>query len=132
MIIAYLRGLEAAVDFVNHLFLDGAALGCCPVNIAEVYAGMKEKERSATENLIDSMQFFSIDPEAARLTGDIIREYRTKGITLALADTMIAAVAIQNDLILATYNEKHYPMTELTLISLRKAHRRDCTENHLG
>jgi len=117
VIIAYLRGMEEAVDFVNHLFRNGAALGCCPVNVAEVYAGIREKEHGATEKMIYSLQFFSIDLETAKLAGNMIRDYRSRGTTLALADAMIAAVAIQNGLILATYNEKHYPMTELTLFS---------------
>jgi predicted nucleic acid-binding protein len=116
VIIAYLRGLEEAVHFVNHLVRDGAVLGCCPLNVAEVYAGMKGRERAATEELIDSFRFFPVDLEAAKLAGDIIRSYRSKGVTLALADAAIAALAIQNGLLLATYNEKHYPMTELTLI----------------
>ena len=123
VIIAYLRGLEEAVDFVNHLLRDGAALGCCPVNVAEVYAGMREKERGATEKLIDSLRFFPINLEAAKLAGAIVHRHGSKGITLALADAMIAAAAIQSGLILATYNEKHYAMTELTLISPRRASR---------
>jgi tRNA(fMet)-specific endonuclease VapC len=117
VIIAYLRGLREAVDFANHLHRNGAVLGCCPVNVAEVHAGMREKERDATEKMIDSLRFFPIDLEAAKLAGDMICNYRSRGITLTLADAMIAAVAIQNDLILATHNEKHYPMAELTLTS---------------
>jgi len=121
VIIAYLRGLKEAVDFADHLLRDGSMLGCCSVNVAEVYAGMKEKERTTTENLIDSLKFFPVNLEEAKLTGNMIRHYRSKGVTLGLADAMIAAVAIQNDLILVTYNERHYPMEELKLLSPGKS-----------
>ena len=117
MIIAYLRGLEEAVDFVNNLLRDGAMMGCCPVNVAEIYAGMREKERNITEKLIDSLRFFPANLETAKLAGDMIRDPRNKGITLALADAIIAAVVIQNDLILVTYNKRHYTMPGIALIS---------------
>ena len=117
MIIAYLRGLEQAVDFVNNLLRDGAMMGCCPVNVAEIYAGMREKELDATEKLIDSLRFFPANLETAKLAGDMIRDLRNKGITLALADAIIAAVVIQNDLILVTYNKRHYTMPGIALIS---------------
>ena len=117
MIIAYLRGLEQAVDFVNNLLRDGAMMGCCPVNVAEIYAGMREKERNITEKLINSLRFFSANLETAKLAGDMIRDLRNKGITLALADAIIAAVVIQNDLILVTYNKRHYTMPGIALIS---------------
>ena len=117
VIIAYLRGLEQAVDLVNNLLRDGAMMGCCPVNVAEIYAGMREKERNITEKLINSLRFFSANLETAKLAGDMIRDLRNKGITLALADAIIAAVVIQNDLILVTYNKRHYTMPGIALIS---------------
>ena len=117
VIIAYLRGYEEPVRFTNSLLEDGASLGCCPVNVVEIYSGMKEKERGITEELINSLRLFPIDLETAKLTGDIIRSYRSAGTTTALADAMVAAVAIQNNLILATYNEKHYPMADIAVVS---------------
>ena len=117
VIIAYLRGYEEPVRFVNYLVADGALLGCCHVNVVEIYAGMREKERNITEQLINSLRFFTIDLDAAKLAGDMIRDYRSKGITIALADAMVAAAAIRNDLVLVTYNKKHYPMANLAVIS---------------
>jgi len=58
------------------------------VNVVEIYAGMKEKERDVTEELINSLRFFPIDLETARLAGNIVCRYRSEGVTMALADTM--------------------------------------------
>ena len=42
VIIDYLRGKEKAVKLLNKLSSEGSLLGCCPINIIEVYTGMRE------------------------------------------------------------------------------------------
>jgi len=54
----------------------------------------------------------------ARYAGELYREWRQKGVTLALPDLTVAAVAIRNDLLLATDNPKDFPMRELRMYSL--------------
>jgi tRNA(fMet)-specific endonuclease VapC len=113
IIIDYLRGSSKIVDLIDYLADISAILGCCPINITEVYAGMKEKERRSTEELFENLRIFSIDIDIAKMAGNIIRNYRSQGITLDLPDATIAAVAIHNNLVLITYNKKHYPIDEL-------------------
>lgn len=117
VIISCLRGSRETLDFLDNLLSMGSVLGCCSVNVTEVYAGMREVEQDKTEKLINKLRFFSIDLKVAKLAGDMIRNYKSKGITLSPTDAMIAAVAIYNDLILITNNRKHYPMKELKSIS---------------
>lgn len=96
----------------------GHILACCPINIAEVHAGMRPKEERATRGLLDSLECYTISREAARRAGELKREYTRKGTTLSLTDLMIAAVAIEEHLTLITDNLKDFPMTELTLYTL--------------
>jgi predicted nucleic acid-binding protein len=117
VMIAYLRDVKETVDFIDSLFNNDEILACCSINVTEVYSGMKEKQRTSTEKLIKNLQFFLVDFEIAKMAGNIMRYYRSQGITLGLADTTIAATAIHNNLILITYNKKHYPMEELSSIS---------------
>jgi tRNA(fMet)-specific endonuclease VapC len=117
IIIDYLRGSRKIVDLIDYLVDTNAILGCCPINITEVYAGMKEKERLSTEELFENLRIFSIDIDIAKMAGNIIRNYRSQGITLDLPDATIAAVAIHNNLVLITHNKKHYPIDELISIS---------------
>lgn len=98
----------------------GHVLACCPVNITEVYAGMRPKEKALTEEFFASLQFLPISPAAARLAGDLKREYARKGVTLNLGDLIIAAVAMNNRLGLLTDNVKDFPMPDLTLYPLPK------------
>ena len=50
--------------------------------------------------------------------GQLIREYKGKGVTLDIPDAVIASTCILHDLILVTYNRKHYPITELEFYPL--------------
>jgi len=113
VIIDFLRGKESIVSLLKRLADEGASLGCCPINIAEVYSGMREEEREVTEEFLDCLEFHPITREVAKMAGEIRRRYLRRGVTIPLPDAMIAAVAIANDLILLTGDKRHYPMPEL-------------------
>jgi predicted nucleic acid-binding protein len=49
------------------------------------------------------------------------RDYSRKGITLAIGDVTVAAVALYHHLTLITDNAKHYPMKEVSLYPLPRA-----------
>jgi predicted nucleic acid-binding protein len=121
----YLLDTCVIIDVLNNkrgrtaLLLDlvraGHTLACCPINIAEVYAGLRHKEEAATEELLSSLRHFPIPPEAARLAGGFKREYARKGASLNLGDVIIAAVAVYHGLTLLTDNLKDFPMERLSL-----------------
>ena len=98
----------------------GHLLACCPINLTEVYAGLRPKEEAATEEFLASLQYYPITPPAARLAGLLKRDYARKGTTLNLGDVIIAAVAIHNRLTLLTDNTKDFPMEDLSLQPLPK------------
>jgi predicted nucleic acid-binding protein len=98
----------------------GHVLACCPINITEVYAGMRPKEEAATEGFLSSLQYVPIVPPAARLAGELKRDYARKGTTLNLGDVIIAAVAVHNQITLLTDNNKDFPMAGLSLYPLPK------------
>ena len=115
VIIDYLRGEREKVKFIKKLASEGSLLGCCLINIIEVYAGMQEREREATEEILNSLEYYEVTKEIAKEAGEYKRVYREKGVTLSLPDVTIAAVAISNNLTLVTNNPKHYPMPEISL-----------------
>ncbi len=115
VIIDCLRGEKEALSFLEGIASEGSLAGCCLINIIEVYAGMKDKEKPATRKLLDSLEYYQVTRELAESAGEYKREYAKKGITLSLADVTIAAVAVGNNLVLATDNPKHYPMPEINL-----------------
>jgi len=113
VIIDYVRGRRETVTAIRKLFSEGASLGCCPINIIEVYAGMKEQERELVEELLNGLEHYELTREASRSAGETKNAFRKKGITLSLPDVAIAAVAMANGLVLLTDNTKHYPMPNL-------------------
>jgi predicted nucleic acid-binding protein len=93
-------------------------LACCSINVTEVYMGMRPGEETKTKRFLRSLEFYDVTWEAAQLAGDLFREWRQKGQTLALSDVTIAAVALTQKLVLVTGNSKHFPMPELQIVLL--------------
>ena len=115
VIVNYLRGKPATVRLVKRISAEGSSLGCCPINIIEVCAGTLDKEKEATQQFLDSLEYYELTKESAMRAGEYKQYYQKKGTTLSLPDVAIAAIAIANDLALLTDNPKHYPMTELNV-----------------
>lgn len=46
-------------------------------------------------------------------------DFARQGQPLSVADTLIAAVALENEALLATHNPKDFPLSNLTLVSFR-------------
>lgn len=118
VILDHLNGRYGRTEFLDQLIEQGHVLACCPVNITEVYAGIRPGEESKTEGFIDSLECLPVTPAIARQAGLLRRDWRTKGQTLSYTDVTIAAVALANQAPLLTDNRKHFPMPELQLVPL--------------
>ncbi len=103
---------------LENLLLQGHLLACCCINVTEVFAGMRPSEKARTEDLLNSFEYYEVTRDIAKRAGLLKREWASKGITLALSDVTIAAVAIDNHLTLLTDNVKHYPMPGLQIYPL--------------
>ena len=121
VIIDAINGKRDRAQLREELLEQGHLLACCPINVTEVYAGMRTHEETRTLNLLESLQYYPITWPIARLAGELKRDYGRKGVSLATTDVTIAAVALYHRLTLLTDNLKHYPMKELTLFPLPKA-----------
>ena len=118
VIIDVLNGKRDREALLKGLLSQGDLLACCAVNVSEVYAGMRPKEETKTEALLQSLDYYEIKWEVAKRAGLLKRDYSKKGQTLSLTDTTIAAVALEYNLTLITDNLKHYPMPQLKLYPL--------------
>ena len=94
------------------------SLGCCPINITEVYAGLRPKEEQSTGGFLRSLQLYPMTWPVAEMAGLLKRDYRKKGQTLNLGDVIIAATALYHRLTLITDNVKDFPMEDLSLYPL--------------
>ncbi len=68
-IIDYGCGYPPTVALLNGIYERGNFLGCCDVVIAEIYAGVKEKDRSNIEELVEALRFYPTDKRVAKMAG---------------------------------------------------------------
>jgi len=119
VIVDALNGKRDRKVLLERLLRQGNTLACCGINVAEVYAGMRPHEAEATNALLKSLDYYEITWEIARKAGEIKFQQARRGRTLSLADTIIAAVALSNELKLITDNIKDYPMSGVGIFPLK-------------
>ena len=115
IIFDHLNGRYGRTEFLDRLIQQGHVLACCPVNITEVYAGLRPGEEAKTKGFIDSLECLPVTPAIARQAGLLRRDWRAKGQTLSYTDVTIAAIALANGVPLLTDNRKHFPEEGLEL-----------------
>jgi predicted nucleic acid-binding protein len=112
VLIRHLRRHQPTTELMTELVLEGQ-LGIATISRTEIIEGMRDHERQHTMRLLDSLFSWPLDAAVADLAGNYIRQFRSKGITLDKPDAIIGATAVHHDLVLVTYNTKHFPMAEL-------------------
>jgi len=113
VIIDVLRGRKGRRELLAELTRAGHQVATSALNVAEIYAGMRSSERSETELFLSALDCYPLTLVEARRAGQIKREWAEKGKTLSLADTIVAATALERDCVLMTDNRKDFPMREL-------------------
>jgi len=79
------------------------------LSIYELYAGMRPKEKQATDDFINICHIEPVTRELAQKAGEYRYKYQLRGITLSIVDCFIAETARINTHQIATNNKKHYP-----------------------
>jgi predicted nucleic acid-binding protein len=114
-----LNGRRDRKKQLSALVAQGHSLACCAVRIAELYAGLRPEEVARAQELVSVLLWTETSFTVARKAGELRFEWARKGKTLALADTLIAATALDYRLTLITDNRKDFPMPELTIHPLK-------------
>jgi len=104
------RGHAGSADFVDSIRDAGIPAHVSVVSAMELIAGCRDKaETKKAQRLIESLALVHISPSASILAYDFMLSYsRSHG--LSIPDALIAAVAVTQDLELATDNERHFGM----------------------
>ena len=110
VIIWHLRGQKEVTEMLRDLQRFGLP-ACSALSVLEVQLGVKKGEEEKTSRFLKSLKIFDVNMEIASKAAQFIRERKSKGITLDLPDSVIAATCILHELILVTYNKKHYPIS---------------------
>ena len=112
ILIWILRGNKEIKEQFSKIVTDSNGLVfLAPIQIAEIYAGLREKERVETELFLDSFHFVDINKNIGKLAGQYLNKY-SKSHNVTISDSMIAACIKVHSCKLWTLNHKHYPMLE--------------------
>jgi predicted nucleic acid-binding protein len=112
VIIWHLRGRKEVTELLRDLQRFGVP-ACSALSVIEVQLGVKKGEEMRTNQFLSSLTFFDVNREIANQAASLIRGYKAKGIKIEVPDAVIAGTCILNDLVLVTFNRKHYPIPEL-------------------
>lgn len=112
IVIDFLRRHEYARKLLQNWAGDGL-LAISTLTHLEVYQGMKAEEEKDTNTFLDGLVSVAVDIPIARRAGIMLREFRSKGMTVGIADAIIAAAALEYRVPLLTNNVQHYPFPNL-------------------
>ena len=113
--IDYLRRRDYAQKLLEYWAGEGL-LAISTLTHLEVYQGMKTGEEGATNAFLDGLISVVVDIPIARRAGSMLGELRSKGMTIGIADAIIAATALHFGAPLLTNNLEHYPFPNLKVI----------------
>ena len=113
--IDFLRRREYALKLLTNWAGEGL-LAISTLTHLEIYQGMKTGEESATNAFLDGLISVVVDIPIARRAGMMLGDLRSKGLTISIADAIIAATALQFGAPLLTNNVEHYPFPNLKVI----------------
>jgi predicted nucleic acid-binding protein len=118
VIIDALRRRRRRRELLRSLLDQGHELACCAINIVEVSSGMRPQEAEATTEFLDSLEYIPINTASARHAGMLRAELQRMGQTLSLPDAIIGAVAMQEDVSLATDNTRDFSGLKIKTLTM--------------
>lgn len=95
------------------LVAEGHVLATTCVNLAEVEAGLRQRERKRTEALLARLRFLATDREAAHRGGRYQAVWARRGRTIQTPDALVAGTARSHGATLLTHNLDDFPMGDL-------------------
>ncbi len=110
ILIAHLRGVTAAREWLEAARCEAGPLAISAISIAEVAGGMRSAERREVNRLLAAMRRVPVGESIAWRAAGFMRTYRRSHQGIGLGDYLIAGTAEVEGLELATLNVKHFPM----------------------
>ena len=116
-VIDYLRGEQEAEARWEAIFADGDEPVVNEIVVCEVGSGLKPWELQELDAFLEPVEFIQPGPDAALLAGRWRATARGRGLTLVLADALIAAAAYSDNAAVLTRNTRDFALTPVRLIT---------------
>lgn len=116
VLIWILRGKTDIIEKISSL-KENNEIAISVISIAEIYKNIFPSELRSTEDFINQHVFINVNESIAKDAGLYWQQYSKKFEKFSLTDCLIAACAKSQGAKLISYNIKHYPMTDIEIIS---------------
>jgi predicted nucleic acid-binding protein len=110
VLVDFLRGAAHTAELIPR-----RPLLVSPITVHGVLRGMRPGGERQTFDLLVGLKVVPVGQREAALSAHWRREFSARGVTLHMADTLIAAGAALQGVPLATGNIKDFPMPELRI-----------------
>ena len=117
VLIRILRGDEAVAAALKRAVESGVPVHITPVAVLEVLAGARTREEARTRALLDAFPCARVDRAVAERAAGYVARFGASHAVEPM-DALVAACAATQRFRLWTLNRKHYPMSDVKLVSL--------------
>jgi tRNA(fMet)-specific endonuclease VapC len=119
VLIDYLAGTQPVADQVM-AYAESDSLQTSAITCFELLSGARDGKRGdRVRRLVAAIQVLPLDREAATRAAAVRQRLARSGVSIGMADSLIAGIALVNSLPLLTRNRKHFENVEgLRLIPL--------------
>jgi predicted nucleic acid-binding protein len=108
VLIDFLAGIEPMASRVARALQTGT-MSTTAVTRFELLAGATRPiQRRAASELLSALRMLPLDTESADLAAEIRIDLDKRGLSIGMADTLIAGIAVANDGTLLTRNRRHF------------------------
>ena len=108
VLIDYLRGKGEGVQRIEDE-LRTANLATTAISAFELWTGVKgARETGAVEALISATHVLPLDADSAGMAAKVRRQLEVGGVTIGMADSLIAGICLAKNSTLITRNKKHF------------------------
>jgi tRNA(fMet)-specific endonuclease VapC len=113
----FIADTDVLIDFLRgsgyseriRVELDTGRLCTTAITAFELRAGAKTPQQTAVvETLLSAVTVLPLETAAARRAGEVHRELERSGLSVGMADSLIAGIALEQKATLITRNQKHY------------------------
>ena len=112
------RGINIAVARVDAWFVADDEVSICAIQISEFFAGVAPTERERQQRFLGAFVVWEIGWRAALHAGAYRHDFARRGVQMSTPDALIAAVAWDYSATLVTRNRRHFPMTDIRIVTI--------------
>lgn len=120
VLIDHILGVPAVTAIIN-AYAKGDRLRTTAINCFELMSGAQGKRGDRVRHLLATIPVLPLDQEAAERAAELRRELERQGQYIGMGDSLIAGIALSQELPLFTRNRRHFErVTGLRLVDIEE------------